>query len=242
MSRIPFPKVAQAAGVPNLARSAAVTAPTIGALALGAAETALWAVLQQGNKWGVFESKTGKALYSATPFGTSGAAATALSAFGGPTLSVLEVTYTKEMKTADFPVESGGFASYNKVETPATPTVTFGFTGSEAERKAFQDAVDAAVKSVTLYDIYTPEKNFTNHQVEAYRFGRTAEKGATLITITLMLKEVRQVTAVTTTATPVTRSAANPGATPSQSAGKVQPKTPAPSLLKMGADFLRGIF
>ena len=55
----------------------------------------------------------------------------ALDAAGlGSTLSTNSVDFSKDTKVSDFPVEQGSFASYNKVETPASPIVTLCLTGS----------------------------------------------------------------------------------------------------------------
>jgi hypothetical protein len=143
-------------------------------------------------------------------------------------LSTGAVEYSKETKISDFPLERGGFASYNKVETPANPRVTLYFTGSENERTEFLNTLDEAVKSTDLYSVVTPEMTYIEYSIEKYDYQRTHSKGANLLIVDLALREIRQVEAQYTKASQVK----DVGAVPPVDSGKVQTKQPEKSLLK----------
>jgi hypothetical protein len=219
MSLIPFPNVPALPGVPALPRSPKFP-PAIQA-ALGVVQGAIWRQFQIEKQWGIFDSK-GKPLGDANNF-------VALESLGlGATLSTGAIEFSKESRVSDFPVERGGFASYNKVEMPASPVVTLCFGGTEADRSAFLAAIDLASKSTDLYDVVTPEVTYAGYSVERYNYQRRSSKGATLLVLEVTLKEVRQVSAQhSQIAVPQ-----DDGATPPVDGGKVQGKTPDTSTLK----------
>lgn len=235
MPNIPFPNVPQASGVPALPRSAKV--PVAGRVALGAVQGALWRAFQVQTRWGIFDSK-GKPLGDPSKF--TGIVGGAIQSLGfGPTLSTNSFDFLKATKVSDFPVEKGGFANYNKVETPAEPVVVLAMAGSEADRTKFLDAIDGACKSTALFNVVTPEVSYVNYTIEAYRYARRNSQGATLLVVEISLKEIRQVSAQYSDASNAKVSdPKDPAATPKADAGKVQPKAPEISTLKKIADKL----
>jgi hypothetical protein len=229
MPRIPFPNVPQLPGVPALPRSP--NFPTVARAGLGLLQGLLWRIYQVQTRWGIFDV-AGNPLGNPAQFGPVADVA-GVSA----TLSTAAVDYSKETRVSDFPLERGSFASYNKVETAAAPTVTLAFTGSEADRRSFLDAIDEACKSVELYSVVTPEVTYINYSIERYNYQRRNAKGATLLIVEISLKEIRQVSAL--------YSQSNKGqvqapkdvtATPQADNGKVQAQTPKTSTLKKLAD------
>ena len=230
MPTIPFPDIPALPGVPSIPRPAGVTLPTGGSLVtslLGAAQGAVWRVLQTNTRWGIVDAK-GKHLADPNIF--QGLTATALGAVGlGPTLSTNSMEYSKETRVSDFPVEGGSFASYNKVELPGSPVVTLVLGGMESDRAAFLTAIDGACKSTALYSVVTPEKTYKNHSIERYNYQRRSDRGVTLLLVELALREVRQVSATYTKAVPEPK---QPEAKPAVDAGKIQAKTPEVSTLK----------
>lgn len=222
MPLIPFPDVPKLPGVPALPRSP--NFPTTALAGLGLLQGMLWRIFQVQTRWGIFDSK-GKALGDPSKF-------TGLAAAGiGATLSTGSVDYAKETKVSDFPIERGGFASYNKVEMPASPVVTLCFEGSEKERRAFLESIDAACISTELYSVVTPEATYINYSIERTNYSRRATKGATLLTVEISLKEIRQVSAAYTKSGQI-NTPKDAGATPQADGGKVQAQTPAVSTLK----------
>lgn len=225
MPLIPFPNIPVLPGVPSLPRSPSF--PPAANVVLGAIQGALWRAVGMDTRWGIYD-QDGNSLGGIENI--SGM----IESFGiGPTLSTNSVEYSKETRVSDFPVEQGGFASYNKVELPASPVVILCLSGSESDRSKFLDGIDQAVKSTNLYSIVTPEVTYIDYSVERYNYSRRNSKGANLLIVEIELKEIRQVSSQYTQSNkgPVD----NPkdiGATPSVDNGKVQPKTPDVSTLK----------
>lgn len=217
MPLIPFPDVPALPGVPPLPRIAGAVAAA--QFPLAALNIALWRAAQVDRRWGIAETATGKPLLADAQF---------LDAFGlASTLSTAAVEYSKEARISDFPIEGGGFASYNKVETPAEPVVTMALGGSEASRKAFLDALDAAVKGLTLYDVKTPEVTYRGYSVQRYSYQRRADRGATLLIVEITLREIRTVSAQYSIAAAPTKDV---GAAAKADNGRVQAVTPKPSV------------
>lgn len=235
MPLIKFPNVPKAPGVPAVPRSP--NFPPLARAALGLAQGFLWRVFQTETRWGIFDSN-GKALADPSKFG--GLLGNAIEAAGmGSTLSTGGIDYSKETRVSDFPVERGGFASYNKVELAASPNVTLCLSGSERNRRAFLEAIDKACKSTDLYSVVTPEVTYINYSVERYNYQRRSSRGATLLVVEIALKEVRQVSASYTQANAgKIENPKNVAATPPADTGKVQAKTPEVSTLKGIADKL----
>jgi hypothetical protein len=134
--------------------------------------------------------------------------------------SVAEIDYRQEWRLPQYPMEQGAFQSYNKVETPYLGRVRLTKGGSASDRATFIAAVEAAAASLDLYDIVSPEKVYTGANISRIEYRRNAASGAGLITVDLLLTQVREtvVTAFTNTATP---SGANP-----VNGGSVQPQAP----------------
>jgi len=238
MALIPFPNVPKLPGVPALPRSP--NFPPAVRAGLGLVQGMLWRIFQVETRWGIFDSQ-GKPLGDPAKF--TGLIGNALDAAGlGSTLSTNAVEYSKETRVSDFPIEQGSFASYNKVEAPAAPTVTLCLTGSEKNRRTFLDAIDAACKSTDLYSVVTPEVTYIDYSVERYNYQRRNSKGATLLLVEITLKEIRQVSAAYSISDKGQVDAPkDAGATPQVDNGKVQAQTPKPSTLKSLADKLPGL-
>lgn len=230
MPTIPFPDVPNDPGVPAVPRSPKF--PPAANVALGTVQGILWRVFQVQTRWGIFD-QFGNPLGDPAAF--TGLTGDALEAAGlGVTLSTNAVDYSKETKISDFPLERGSFASYNKVETPASPIVTLCLSGSENNRRTFLDAIDKAVKSTDLYSVVTPEVVYLEYSIEKYNYSRRSSKGATLLVVEINLKEIRQVSSqyVQSNSGQVD-GPKDVGASPSADNGKVQPKTPDTSTLKV---------
>lgn len=229
MSLYPFPNVPKVPGVPAIPRSPNFP-PTVQA-GLGIIQAALWRVFQTQTRWGIFDAE-GRPL--ADPSRFEGIIGAAVGVLGGTTSSTDSVEYTKETRVSDFPLERGSFANYNKVEMPASPNVTLCMSGSEADRKKFLDAIDAATKSTDLYSVVTPEITYIDYAIERYNYQRRNSRGATLLIVQLSLKEIRQVSAQY--AQTIINKPKDVGAVPQIDNGKVQAKPPAQSVLKSVAN------
>lgn len=228
MALIPFPNLPDSAGIPAIPRSP--NFPPVAGAALSMVQGAVWRALQIQTKWGIFD-KNGKALADPNKFTNAlGSAIGALGLFGNVTVSTSSVDYAKDTRVSEFPIERGSFGSFNKVELPATPTVTMAMSGTESDRKAFLTALDSAVKSTDLYSVVTPEATYLNYSLERMAYQRRAERGATLLIVDISLREIREVSARYAKSKIVSPKQAD--AAPKQDGGKVQPSAPEQSTLK----------
>jgi hypothetical protein len=146
--------------------------------------------------------------------GTSG-----LIGLGGVTgaRSIISLDFKKDATVSSYPVEQGGFQSYNKVQTPFEARVRIASGPSKTDRSNLLTTVEALYQSLDTYDVATPEANYSSANVHHYDYQRTATNGAGLIVVDLWLTQIVQ-TSTSTFANTQTPSGANPIA-----GGNVQP-------------------
>lgn len=209
-----FPDVPLALGVPPMPRLAG---PLIPALAFLAADVGAIARLFIGPQWGIFFN-------------------------GAPALvgdSVIGVDFRREWRLANYPVEGGGFATYDKIAQPFDVRVTFAVAGTSnllfqlipgsgllniANRTAFLTALGTMAASLSLFSVVTPELNYDNLSIVHYDYRREASSGATMIKIDVWLQEVRIAAPPQFTQTQV------PAAAAVQDGGSVQPSPVLPGI------------
>lgn len=227
-----FPNIPDLPGVPSIPRS--VNVPAVAEFILGSIQGQLWRSLEIQSGWGVFDSAgfplADPALFIDASDIISGLLNPAVLSTGG-------IDFLRESIVSDFPVETGSFASYNKVQRPSVASVTLFMSGSESDRSNFLTAIDAASKTLELYDVASPEKTYTGYNIEAYRYSRHSEKGVTLLSVTLRLKEIREVAqayiqVATEDGSPTASSPQQVDAQATQNVGKSQASTPRVSALK----------
>src|ERR1700744_5890140 len=131
MPNIPFPAVPPYPGVPLLPRpiTAGVATTPVVAIGIGTLSSILGNALQQAPQWGIFDS-------SGNQLGGFGGGTSIISSLVSqvtgartPVLSTLSFEWSRETSVANFPLEQGSFASYNKVQNPANPVVTLALSG-----------------------------------------------------------------------------------------------------------------
>jgi hypothetical protein len=145
------------------------------------------------------------------------------------TASFVDVEYKQDWPISDYPVEAGGFQSYDKVQLPFDLKVRLAGGGSAPEILLFLNAIDAMANSIGLFSVITPEGAFNSLNVSHYDYKRTAKNGVSLIVVDVWFTQIR----VTSTATFTnTQSPAN--ADPSN-IGIQQPQTPAPQTAGVGS-------
>ncbi|MGI4814261.1 MAG: hypothetical protein ACRYGG_13160 [Janthinobacterium lividum] len=189
---VTFPNVPLAAGVPAVGRVLGqVTAPIVAL----AADVASVRSLFQGPQWGLFKD--------GAPIIASG--------------SVVGMEYRKGFRVASHPIEQGGFSSYNKVEEPFDSHIQIaidgttllgsligtldvfsaalgGQTSGNANRQAVLATLNAAVKSLDLLQVVTPEFTYANANLVRYEYGRRAHSGGvSMIVVDLFVQEIRVV-------------------------------------------------
>lgn len=190
-----FPNVPPAPGVPALNRQPGQTFANVELVAADGV-----AVFSQflGPQWGIFDQ------------------------LGNPVIvgdSIKAFEFKSEFRISDYPVEQGGFASYNKVQVPFDVVFTVlkgGSVGSLLQlagglmagglaggigaltgggvgaRADFLASVDAAVNSLYLFDAVTPEATYLGVNLLKYDYRRARREGATLLTVNIYGRQVRQ--------------------------------------------------
>jgi hypothetical protein len=111
---------------------------------------------------------------------------------GNPVLtgdSVDSFSFQRDARVSTAPQEQGAFMSYNKVQEPYAPRVTYAIG---EDRTDFLDQVDAAVQSLDLYVVTTPDKAYPNANLVHYDYTRTQQQGVTLLLVSVWLNEIRQ--------------------------------------------------
>jgi hypothetical protein len=131
--------------------------------------------------------------------------------------SIVSLDFKQDWTVSSYPVEQGGFQSYNKVQTPFEARVRMASDTATADRTELLVNVAAIAASLDTYDIVTPEVIYQSANIHHYDYQRTATNGAGLIVVDLWLTQIVQ-TSTSTFANTQTPSGANPIA-----GGNVQP-------------------
>lgn len=198
-----YPNVPIAPGVPGVLRSILYPPTPPPALAPGDATSALEeSAASSSTPWGIFDSAGNEAL-----------------TFD----SILEVDARQEYTIPTFPVQNGGFASYNKVALPLQGVLRLGIGQTVATRQLFLSQVAALVSSTDLYTVVTPEAVYPD--VNFFRQGmvRRGAEGAAYLTVDVYWQQIVQVTAQYSSTVAPTANAVNPSAQPATNQGQVQP-------------------
>lgn len=187
-----FPDVPNVPGVPAVRRLANSISPTEAPLS----SDSITVTATARDQWGIFTVGGAKALEPD---------------------SIMSIGFDAESRIADFPVEEGGFESYDKVALPFQSRVVMTKGGSVSDRRDFLSALEDMRTDLELYNVVTPERTYLNANISRVSSERNREQGANLITVEIVLQEIRQ--NVTTTFT-----ASQPSAASTTSNGIVQAK------------------
>lgn len=154
--------------------------------------------------------------------------------------SVSTMSYKKESALADFPIEEGGFETYDKVALPAEARFRFTSGGDVGNRAALLSSIDAISGDTNLYQIVTPENVYPTSgsggfNITHYDFNRAAQNGLGLLMVDVWCLEVRvssDNSAFQNTQSPGAAGNQNGGTvaattTPGGNAGNVGPPSPA---------------
>ena len=134
--------------------------------------------------------------------------------------SVLTVDFRREWRISDYPVEQGGFETYDKVSTPFDARVRLSCDGTATPRSLFLAQIDAAAQSLDLFTVATPDAIYPSVNIVHYDYRRTRDGGVGIIQVDVWLEEVR--TSVQTQFTNTKTLSAEQDA----NLGQVQPGTP----------------
>lgn len=106
--------------------------------------------------------------------------------------SVVSFDFKNDWRVADYPIERGGFESYDKVSTPFESRLRFARGGSELDRTLMLQSIEFAANSLALYDIVTPERTYTNANIDRYDYRRTNNSGVGMLIIDVVAIEIRE--------------------------------------------------
>lgn len=106
--------------------------------------------------------------------------------------TVTDFSYQQDWVIADYPVERGGFESYDKVNSPFRARIQFASGGSEANRQALLDSIQAIGDPLTLYTAVTPTAVYPSMNVEHFSYRRTSRNGLGLLIVDVHLLEIRE--------------------------------------------------
>ncbi len=106
--------------------------------------------------------------------------------------NIVSVAWSAEYRTADYPLERGGFESYDKVALPFANRVVMSKGNSLSERREFLAAIEARRGTTDIFNVVTPEATYLDVTFERVNLERSASNGAGLVTVEVTLREVRQ--------------------------------------------------
>ena len=166
MSLINFPNVPNVPGVPSVARDATAVTSVTGAIGLlSQVYTEFMAA-----RWGVFSAGGGRVLWPD---------------------SFLDIDCKNGSWQATYPVEEGGFATYNKVDTPFDVRVRMAIGGDQVSRAVFLSTVEGMLKTLDRFTVVTPEKTYPSASLVNYMYRRETRNGASMLIVELWFQEVR---------------------------------------------------
>ncbi len=110
--------------------------------------------------------------------------------------STLAFELTRDSNVSKYPVEQGGFSSYNKVQAPRGIKFTFTKGGTTADKTRFLNSIETAQNSLELFVGLTPEVAYKNISIDHYDLRRTSKNGVSLITVDVWCEEIRQAPAL----------------------------------------------
>lgn len=179
----------------------------VGNVLASSAQSAGWKALTQlinsNSRFGIFDSQ-GNAFYEVALDKTEISIFNKTFTFlGGDSVVESGVTafnYNKNYNVTTAPVESaktadgkqipGKTMAYNLVEQACQGQVTYVSTGTEKQRKKFEEALQAAQKSLELYELHTSERAIKNIKIIGYSVNRSASQGTQLIQYQITFQEI----------------------------------------------------
>lgn len=184
MPNIPYPNVPDVPGVPSIARSADFSGDygdLISAVMGGNPLSIIESVTTP--RWGIYLPDTMEKMIDPD--------------------SVLAFEYRGEARISDYPVEEGGFKSYNKVQQPydirmkmtceGAGTLTSAITTSGGmTRESFIGTLGDLKASLLPVNIVTPDFVYQSANLVHFDYKRTNTDGVTMITAELYFREIQQ--------------------------------------------------
>ena len=124
--------------------------------------------------------------------------------------SVVSFAHRQEWTISDYPVERGGFQTFDKVLLPFDVRLRFS-AGSSAARAALLSSIDAVAGTTELFDAVTPDAVYTDVNVTHYDYDRAAQKGVGLLQIDVWCLNINQSATMSASGGPATASGSGGG-------------------------------
>ena len=105
----------------------------------------------------------------------------------------IDMDFSGENQVAHEPIEQGGFASYNKQDSPKEITVTLACTKMYMSQQPVLENIDKLASGTQKLSLVTPASEYKNLNIEGYSYRRTEDAGAGMLVVELKLVEVREV-------------------------------------------------
>ena len=164
----------------------------------------------------------------------------------------LGIDFSGDNQVAHEPIEQGGFASYNKQNTPKEISVELACTKMYFNQQPVLENIDKLASGVQKLSLVTPSTEYKNLNLESYSYRRTDDAGAGMLVVELKLVEVREVEIKKkTTASQNPKSegkegkpiekAKEPSHDSTKKTGRTQTKEPRRSILRGRGDWVRSI-
>lgn len=158
-----------------------------------------------------------------------------LYSFGAPVIVADTVTafgFRREWNISNYPIERGGFESFNRVDLPYAGRLQY-VAGTMAIRQALLASLEAATAdgNLTKYDVVSPEIIYPSVNIQSYDYDRKAASGVGLLMIEVTVVQVREQNSGGT-------SSKSPAGETTKPGGNVQPSDvpiPTPNPLRTGA-------
>lgn len=106
--------------------------------------------------------------------------------------TVTEMGYKQDWAIADYPVERGGFETYDKVNTPFVVHLQFATGGTEDRRRAMLNSFAAIGDTLTLFNVVTPEMVYIGVNLQSYNYRRATKNGVGLMIVNAVFLEIRE--------------------------------------------------
>lgn len=100
-----------------------------------------------------------------------------------------------EYQVADYPIEDGAFAVYNKVRRPVTVDVTIVKHGSDLTRATWLEAIRQQIQAnpMARYNVITPQGIFPSLTIARGGFQTRQDRGSNMLYLELQFTEVLQI-------------------------------------------------
>jgi len=107
--------------------------------------------------------------------------------------TVVAFGFRREWNISNYPIERGGFESFNRVDLPYAGRLQFA-AGTMKMRQALLSSLAAATAdgNLTKYDVVTPEIVYPSVNIQGYDYDRKAMSGVGLLMIDVTVVEVRE--------------------------------------------------